>query len=74
MLPAIRPTSFRLAAIGPPSATMATIARKLVVIGDGACGKTCLLIVFANNEFPEVSIPRVWSKIFSQTCILVVHV
>ena len=32
----------------------AQISRKLVVIGDGACGKTCLLIVFAQNKFPEV--------------------
>lgn len=25
---------------------------KLVAIGDGACGKTCLLMVFRNDEFP----------------------
>lgn len=30
------------------------ITLQLVVVGDGACGKTCMLIVFARNEFPEV--------------------
>jgi hypothetical protein len=29
-------------------------SKKLVVIGDGACGKTCLLVVFAHDSFPEV--------------------
>ncbi|KAI1699671.1 ras family domain-containing protein [Ditylenchus destructor] len=38
------------------------VHRKLVVIGDGACGKTSLLYVFSNNVFPEVHIPTVFEN------------
>jgi GTPase SAR1 family protein len=30
---------------------------KIVVIGDGAVGKTCLLSVFAKGEFPTNYVP-----------------
>ncbi|XP_067685448.1 transforming protein RhoA-like [Haliotis asinina] len=34
--------------------------RKLVIVGDGACGKTCLLAVFTKDEFPDVYVPTVF--------------
>lgn len=43
-------------------ADMAAIRKKLVIVGDGACGKTCLLIVFSKDQFPEVYVPTVFEN------------
>eukprot|EP00123_Amoebidium_parasiticum_P016351 comp23401_c4_seq1/m.38821 comp23401_c4_seq1/g.38821 ORF comp23401_c4_seq1/g.38821 comp23401_c4_seq1/m.38821 type:complete len:194 (-) comp23401_c4_seq1:218-799(-) len=40
----------------------APIRKKLVIVGDGACGKTCLLIVFSKDQFPEVYVPTVFEN------------
>lgn len=45
--------------MAPP---IAEIRRKLVIVGDGACGKTCLLIVFSKGTFPEVYVPTVFES------------
>lgn len=46
------------------------IRRKLVVVGDGACGKTSLLITFSKGHFPEVKHIVFWSffLIFLDLC------
>jgi GTPase SAR1 family protein len=37
---------------------IAQIRRKLVIVGDGACGKTSLLCSFALGEFPKEYVRR----------------
>lgn len=54
----IQPSSLSLY----PSPGMAAIRKKLVIVGDGACGKTCLLIVFSKDQFPEVYVPTVFEN------------
>uniref|UniRef100_A0A3B3UE74 Rho-related GTP-binding protein RhoA-A-like n=1 Tax=Poecilia latipinna TaxID=48699 RepID=A0A3B3UE74_9TELE len=38
------------------------VCLKLVIVGDGACGKTCLLTVFTKDQFPEVYVPTVFEN------------
>ena len=36
------------------------VRKKLVVVGDGECGKTCLLMTFSRDEFPSTYVPTVF--------------
>jgi len=45
-----------------PKRSARQVSRKLVVIGDGACGKTSLLNVFVRGHFPQAYEPTVFEN------------
>lgn len=50
--------------VSPPSGGVgaAEISFKVVVVGMGACGKTCTLVTFSKGAFPEVYVPTVFEN------------
>ncbi|KAI8075601.1 small GTPase superfamily [Thamnidium elegans] len=44
------------------SSDVESVSRKLVVCGDGACGKTSLLSVFTRDYFPQIYEPTVFEN------------
>ncbi|CEG62942.1 Putative Rho family, other [Rhizopus microsporus] len=54
---------------GKPQEEKGTVSRKLVVCGDGACGKTSLLSVFTRGYFPQAYEPTVFENYVKEVIV-----
>ncbi|PWW77803.1 ras-domain-containing protein [Tuber magnatum] len=57
----VKSVKSRSTGITTPGVTPA-YSKKLVVVGDGGCGKTCLLISYSQGYFPEKYVPTVFEN------------
>lgn len=63
-VPCIEPSKLPVPNPFPPD-----VQRKLAIVGDGACGKSCLVVMYAKRTFPEVDIPTVFENYVSAVMV-----